>query len=435
MACTGSKKYFKAAARLEKQGLMIEAADYYLQALQRKPGNVDARIKLKEVGQKYMSHLSSEFFRNNATQQTEAALETFEKLRDFDSKTRALNVQLDYPKSYEQDYQQAVETYCLKNYHQASLLVNQKKYLEARPFISKVEKYNPSYKNLKQIEIIATCEPLYQNAVNSLENKNYSGALSLLSQIKVKTDKYKDSEDLYELSSGQQSKCFILFEPKSSGDQKEQEIQDQLFNRFSQTAIEKFGSVRILNNTPFQNAPQSADLNNSTNIDLVQAIRKATGADFFYVFDISQVRETGSGPSKKPMRGYQEVKTRKNDTLVITEYKPFDYNLVTAQRTFSYEFRFKLINAYTNQIVSTQSQAMRATDNVEYNEFQRRFNGDINTLFPYNPGVPSPILRPNTRNWRSQFSARTSLKGFDELKASAIDQNVALFGNAAYSMK
>ena len=68
-SCTGSKKYFKAAEKLEKQGLFNEAASYYLESLQRKPSNVAARIKLKEVGQKHASSLASEFFRNYNTQQ------------------------------------------------------------------------------------------------------------------------------------------------------------------------------------------------------------------------------------------------------------------------------------------------------------------------------------------------------------------------------
>src|SRR5690349_24494181 len=87
LGCSGSKKYFKAAEKLEKQGLVNEAADYYLQSLQRKPTNVEARIKLKEVGQKYVSSLASQFFREHNTHQLESSLETYERLKDFISKT------------------------------------------------------------------------------------------------------------------------------------------------------------------------------------------------------------------------------------------------------------------------------------------------------------------------------------------------------------
>ncbi|HRH11923.1 MAG TPA: hypothetical protein PLU73_10430, partial [Bacteroidia bacterium] len=155
LSCTGSKKYFKAAEKLEKQGLVNEAADYYLQSLQRKPTNVEARIKLKDVGQKCVSNMASDFFRNYNTNQLEASLESFERLKDFSSRTAALNVVLDYPKQYEEDYQKAVETYCSKNHDQAYLLVNQGKYNDALVHIKRINKYNAAYKTTQQLEVIA----------------------------------------------------------------------------------------------------------------------------------------------------------------------------------------------------------------------------------------------------------------------------------------
>ncbi|MBK7818715.1 MAG: hypothetical protein IPJ60_15110 [Sphingobacteriaceae bacterium] len=114
MACTGTKKYFKAAEKLEKQGLVNEAAEFYLESLQRKPTNVDARIKLKEVGQKYVSFMSSEFFRNYNTGQNEKSIENFEKLKNFTGRTEALSVTLNYPTAYEEDYKKAIDKYCEK---------------------------------------------------------------------------------------------------------------------------------------------------------------------------------------------------------------------------------------------------------------------------------------------------------------------------------
>jgi len=420
---------------MEKQGLVKEAAEYYLEALQRKPNNTGARLKLKEVGQKHMSNMASEFFRNYNTQQLESSLESFEQLKEFNAKTIALGVQLDYPKTYEEDYQKSVETYCLKNYNQALLHVNQKKYSEALGYISRVKKYNGAYKNTKQLEIIAYCEPLYQSAINNLEGKNYSGALSLLSSIRSKTENYKDSRDLLELATAQQTKTFILFEPKTTQNKDENEIQQYLFENFSQAALQKLNTIKIITNTPFQNAPSTVDLNNSTNVDLIQAIRKATAVDYFYVFDVLNKTEYNSGLKKTPSKGFQQVQTRVNDTTVITEYKAFDYNVVKAERIYSYDFKYKLINAYTNQIAATQTQKVKGQDAVEYQEFARKFTGDINTLFPNNP-KQAPILgQINARGWRNQFSARNNLKTFEELKNDAYSQNIKLFISTAAGMK
>jgi len=427
-SCTGSKKYFKAAEKLEKQGLVNEAAEYYFESLQRKPTNVEARIKLKDVGQKCVSNMASDFFRNYNTNQIEASLETFERLKAFIAKTSALSVVFDYPKQYEEDYQKVVETYCAKNHNQAYYLVNQKKYNDAIPYINNVKKYNANYKTTQQLEIVAICEPLYQNAITCLENKNYSGAFNLLTTIKSKTESYKDSKDLYELSAAGQTKSFMLFEPKASTDRSEKELEDYLFNNFNQVATQKFSFAKVINNTPFTFLPNLSE-GTAASVDMIQAIRKATGADYFYSYDVTNKKEMNSGPMKQSSKGFQEVKTKKNDTLIITEYKPFDYNLVKANRSYSYQYNYKLINAYNNQIVSSQSQNLIAQDAVEYNEFYKSFNGNINTLYPYNPQQMAPAARYNPNNWRKNFSANSTLKTFEQLKDEANSKAINLFSS------
>src|SRR4051812_13403634 len=96
-ACTGYRKYFKAGEKLENQGLMDEAAGFYLEALKRKPESADARIKVKQVGQKYVSSMASSFFRAYNTQDFESALEIFERLKQFHATAANLDIQLDYP--------------------------------------------------------------------------------------------------------------------------------------------------------------------------------------------------------------------------------------------------------------------------------------------------------------------------------------------------
>ncbi|MBA3663576.1 MAG: hypothetical protein H0W61_05125 [Bacteroidetes bacterium] len=427
--CSGTKKYFKAAERLEKQGLVNEAAEYYLESLQRKPTNVQARIKLKDVGQKHVGSMSSEFFRNYNTQQLEASLESFERLKAFTAKTEALSVTLDYPKSYEEDYQKAIETYCLKNYNQAYAMVNQKKYTEALAFIQKIKKYNPGYKTTGQLEIVAVCEPLYQNAVTCIENKNYPGALNLLTSIKSKTETYKDMQDLLMLASAQQTKSFILFAPKKSDNSAEKEIEDILFNSFNQVASQKFDYAKIINNTPFTFIPDVSG-GSAANVDLIQAVRKATGADYFYTYDISNSKEFNSGLQRMSQKAFLK-ETVISGTVVTVDYKPIDYSNIKASRSFSFNYNYKLINAYTNQIVSSQNQNVTAQDGVEYNEFSRNFNqNNLNNLYPYNPQQTSVLAQYNPTKWRQLFSANAVLKTFDVLKSEANDHAVTLFSNS-----
>jgi hypothetical protein len=427
-ACTGSKKYFKAAEKLEKQGLVNEAADYYLESLQRKPTNVEARIKLKQVGQKHVSNMASDFFRNYNTQQLEASLESFEHLKDFMGKTSAISVSLDYPKTYDEDYQKAVDLYCAKNYNEVYNLVNQKKYAESIPFINNVKKYNGSYKTITQLEIVAVCEPLYQNAITCIENKNYSGAFNLLTTIKSKTERYKDSEDLFELSKAEQTKEFIMFPPKTSADRSEKDIEEYLFNNFNQVAAQKFNFAKVINNTSFTLLPNISEASNG-GIDLIQAIRKATGADYFYFYDVTNTKEFNSGPLKNYAKGFQEQAV-KNGTIVSIQYSPFDYNVVKANRSYSYQYNYKLINAYNNQIISSQTQDVISQDAIEFNEFARPFHGNISSLYPYNPQQTAPFAQYNPNNWRKEFSSNANLKSMDQLKEEANNKTINLFSSS-----
>lgn len=421
VACTGTKKYFKAAEKLEKQGLVNEAAEFYLESLQRKPTNVDARIKLKDVGQKYVSFMSSEFFRNSNTGQLEASIEGFEKMKNFTARTSALSVQLNYPTAYEDEYNRAIEKYCAKNYDIGAELVKQKKYTESLVYLNNVNKYKPEFKKTKELKTTATCEPQYQNAINYIQSKNYAMAFNVLTNIQNTTNSYKDSKELYELCAAQQAKSLLLFQPKNPA---YPNTTDFLFNNFSQTATQKFTHIEVINNSPFVNLPGN---NIEGNVDLIQAIRKASGADFFYVFDVTARNPQFQGPSRVKGKCFQKVTYKKNDTLYITEYKATDYFQVKSKRIFSYIFNYKLVNALTNQIVSFQSLTVSKADEVEYNEFTSPPKGALDDYFPYNPQLTSPIQQYNPKNWRKLFTANKVVKTEQELESIVNQETISIF--------
>lgn len=421
IACTGTKKYFKAAEKLEKQGLVNEAAEFYLESLQRKPTNVDARIKLKEVGQKYVSFMSSEFFRNYNTGQLETSIDNFEKLKNFVGRTEALNVQLNYPSAYEDDYKKAIEKYSAKNYDIGADLVNQKKFNEALPYLNNVNKYKPEYKKVKELKTTAVCEPLYQSAISYIETKNYAQALKVLTTIQGTSESYKDSKELLELCMAMQLKHLLLFQPKNPA---YPALTDFLFNSFSQTAAQNFKNIEVINNSPFVSLPGN---NVENNVDIIQAIRKASGADYFYVYDITNRNTQLVGPTKTYAKCYQKYTYKKNDTTYITEYKPTDYVQITVKRAYSYSFTYKLVNALTNQIVSFQTIAINKVDETQYNEFTAAPKGNINDYFPYNPQVTAPLMQYNPTNWRKLFSANKNVKTEQELEGMANQETVKQF--------
>jgi tetratricopeptide (TPR) repeat protein len=421
VACTGSKKYFKAAEKLERQGLVNEAAEFYLESLQRKPTNTDASIKLKEVGQKYVSFMSSEFFREYNIGQMESAIDNFERLKNFTGRAQALNVRLNYPTAYEEDYKVAIDKFCEKNYDVGAELVKQKKYSESLTYLNNVNKYKPEFKKNKLLRITAICEPQYQNVVTFIQGKNYSAALKILNSIQTITDAYKDSKDLYELCTSMEQKDLLMFQPKNP---KYPEIVDLLFNSFTQNASAEHKSITMINNSPFIYLPGN---NIDNNIDLIQGIRKASGADFFYVFDVTNKNGQYSGPSKTNAKAFMKVTFKKGDGTIGVEYKPVDYHSVKTKRSVSYLFSYKLVNAVTNQVVSFQNMTVTKTDEVNYNEFLSQPQANINDYYPYDPPATPVLQQYNPSAWRGLFTANKVLKSEQELEGLVNQETVKIF--------
>ncbi len=414
---------------MEKQGLVDEAATYYMESLERKSKNEDARIKLKEVGQKHINNLSSEFFREFSTQQYEQSLETFDKLKAFTDKSATLSVTLNYPQAYSDDYALAMDYYLNKYYNEAADFVNQGNYDIALKSISKIKKYNSNFKNTKDLEITATCEPLYQLAIKNIESKNYSSAKNNLASINNMSSTYKDVKELTDLTDDLLKTSFLIFQPKNTT---EKEIEEKLFNNFIELAYKQNSKVKLINNTPFLVIPEADDISNAGNVDLIQAIRKATGADFFYVFDVANKREQTTNPPKGTAIGYEKVITKK-DTVFITDYKATTYNQITAQRSYSYDFKYKVIDALSNQVITSRSENCVGQDNINYNEFARPVTSSVDRFFPYNPLVTPFFNQYNPNNWRNAFSGRKELKAFADLRIVADNNAINLFGNTLSS--
>ena len=424
-SCTGSKKYFKAAEKLEKQGLVNEAASFYMESLERKPNNTKARIKLKEVGQKYVNNLSSKFFREYSSNEFDQSIETFDKLKSFTSKSSSFNVELIYPQAYNADYENALDKYLNRHYDNAYKSLNSGNFDAALREINKIKKYNPEFKRTQEFEVTAVCEPLYISMIKDMENKNYQPADSKLDRIILKKSDYKDAADLKELLNDLLTVKLMVIKPKLSD---EKEIEDNLMNEFTKesTAITK--NFALINNSPFITKADIDKLSNTGNIDLLQGIKKATGVNYYFIYDISNVQI--NEPKTRPVQqtAYQQVTEKRNEVLVTECVKiPFSENKIS--KTYSYDFKYKLLNAENNQIILTNTESCAGRDMVEYNEFPGGTinTSNINKIFPYDPCTTPQINQYNPNQWRKKFSLKRELQSVNALKKDADAKSISSF--------
>ena len=416
-SCTGSRKYFKAAEKLEEKGLINEAAEYYLISLQRNPNNVDARIKLKETGDRYIKFLSSGFFRSYNLNLDEEALEYFDKSRLFKASCDYLNVRLDhYNPDLEKDYAILLERFSEKNYVIGEKLVKQKKFNEALKYLRQVQKYNPEYKKLQTYIKTSVCEPLYVNAIKNIDNKNYKLALRQLRTVLDSSSGYKDAKEIFDLYSEIETKYVFLF---PSNNLQYSEINDNLFNAFSQVNFNNVNNARIIYNPLFYNS----EIEFSP--DLQNAIRKVTGSEYIFIYQIRNKVSEFIGPKKESYSCYR----KSNPVGAVTIYLPLTYNSVVKERRFSYEFRYKLIRTNNLQSLRSESRTILKSDRVNYNEFTEIFpqKSELADYFPYNPNKTPLSQQFDPSSWRGLFNSRREVNSEKLLERQANEEVIRLF--------
>lgn len=419
-SCTGSKRYFKAAEKLEKQGLVNEAAEFYLESLKRNYKNTQARIKLKEVGQKYVDFLSSQFFREFSTNDYNSAIQTFEKILDFKERSSALGIELSYPTAYKDDYETAIDNYVEENYNKGLTIFKQKKYKEALPYFEKVKKYRPEYKKLQTYYITAACEPIYQSIVIDIQNKNYQKALQNIQQLYKITNIYKDVKDIEEVCIAALTKTMLVFKPNQTDPSFklyiDQALTTKLLNEIINSPTPNY--FRIKEDNTFAIFHYSAIENKP---DLLRAIAKATNADYFFSAFINNTKLNTPSPQTKSLKAYQQITKKVGDNL-ITEYIEVPYNNVKLQKTFSFDLNYKIVQTQNLQTIVTKNITIQADQQKEYNEFVYKPNADIRNFYPYNPLTTPIFAQYNPKAWRELFFVSKEMKSDDELKQEALNK-------------
>jgi len=403
--CTGSRKYYKAAEKLEKQGLVNEAAEFYLESLRRKPTNADAQIKLKQTGQKYISSLAHDFFMYSSMEEDERALATFEKMKDFSDNAAMLNVRLEYPQSYEEDYKQIVERYCEKQYQEGEKKFNEKLYAEALKNFDAIRKYKSEYKKMSYYYKEAFCEPIYNKAMTFMEEKKYNDAEKELQKIVKNYPDYRDAAIALEIAGRSQVKYGAMLDLSVGQDKKfSSGAVQELKNELKQHA-----KVEMVSNALFENIKV-----NTWNQDLIRSLALASGADYLYLVSFSNYRNIPDGPYRNKSKAWQQLAVRQGDSVFYI-YQPVTYYQVKASKKISVNFTQKLIRSQDMNVLFENSRTAEVQDVLEYNELEKSSQvGDINSLFPVNPAL-TPVQMYAVRSWRKLFEARNQFKTDEEM--------------------
>ena len=143
------------------------------------------------------------------------------------------------------------------------------------------------------------------------------------------------------------------------------------------------------------------------------------------LFTVTEISQNTVGPRRTSYTAYQEYRYKKNDQ-VYTDYKSVPYFNVRGERYVQYKFQYSIFDKRQNRITESKSELVKISDVIEYNEFDGKYQDNLNSLFRNRPNGSFVI---GEGAWRNLFSARNRFMSYEELKQQAFEKNKSIMSS------
>lgn len=385
ISCSGSKAYYKRAEKLRAAGMEKEAAEYYLISAQRNTNNIDAKIALKQFGQKVLDEHYQNFYIAYGSENHALAVKEYRQAIAYEKKVGNLVV-LEKPPYYEDYYKESKGIYLADQYGKANELVEEGEFEKAKPMFQEIVEIDPSYQDAADLLLYSDLEPRYQKAVKEYNSGNYTGSYEIFNQITKKSSNYKESK-MYMSRCLEKGRITIAIMPSNSG------IANSKVSEVIQTGI--VNQVLTLND-PFlvmidrQNTKeiikeQKLGMSGALDNNSVAEAGKLLGAKWVINAKLLSYNQSVREPVKSNQIGYLKYSVRKYDKAKDTyynavEYKKVNYAKAQGSRTVNCQYSVTLISSETGQIIYSNTFSIKEEDVLQYAESSEA----TSNLFPGN---------------------------------------------------
>src|SRR6056297_545446 len=106
-----SKRYARKAEEFENAGLYQDAAEYYYKSVSKNEKNVEAKLGLRENGQKVLEEKLSEFNTAHKNSSHKEAVYAFREAESYYDKVKGVGVELSFPQKYDDYYEESEKVY------------------------------------------------------------------------------------------------------------------------------------------------------------------------------------------------------------------------------------------------------------------------------------------------------------------------------------
>ena len=389
VACTGSKPMAKKAAKLDAAGLYAEAADMYLQSVQRNNRNVEAKIGLKKTGQQLLNDKLGSFFRAfSAGDNKEEAVSAYLSAKAYADRVGQMGVVLDVPSSYVNDFNEVKGKYLVELYTQGQDLLAKQDFKGAEVVFAKIGALEPGYKDSGSLQNVAYLEPLYRSGKDALDAKQYRKAYQDLLKVTNKDASYKDAAALRNsaVEKGRYSIAVLPF----SGSKKDLAARVQAYATTALTEISD-PFIKVVDRENIQRILDEQRLGMTGVVDEASAVNagKLIGAQAVLMGTLIDYREETGQLKRSTKDGFASYQVKQpnpevpGQMMIVTKYKPVKYTEYFQENKVVASYSYKLVSMETGEVLLSKVVDQEKKDNTYY----ANYDGERNTLFPARNGL------------------------------------------------
>jgi len=344
----------KKAAEYEKQGMYKDAANLYLQSLQRNSAYLDAKLGLKRTGQKVIDDYLSKFDAAHKVANHKEAVYYYRQAETAQKTAASYYVDLEIPPFYADYYLESKSGFLEDEYALGIKLIKNEAFKDAEKIFTQIVEIDPYYKDSREQLIIASYEPKYRYAIEQMNQKKYRTAYYLFDEIIKSGVSYKDCNDL-KSEAQQKATIRIGIAPVS--------------NKSGYNSINDYFKSRL--------AVYLNEINNPF-IKMVEYQAGGQLPDALLKGEIHTISYSPGSLSKEEKPGYLRESATRKEIISSSDYKKIKYTEYYHERKVSMRVNCNLVNTKTNQVMTSHGKSDMLSDIVNYVEY----SGDKSRLVP-----------------------------------------------------
>ncbi|MBN2668057.1 MAG: hypothetical protein JXR60_02410 [Bacteroidales bacterium] len=386
--CATSKSLAKKALSLENSGQYLAASELYFQSILKNPNNVDALSGMKRTGSKVLDDHLSKFSKAKLDDNYKAAVYAYLDAEAYQNRIKGVNVSLAIPEFTTEDYKAVKDAYLEQEYEAGLQKIESESFSEAETKFNEIYKFDPNYKDVKELRNIAYLEPYYRKAETFKDNQEYRKAYQAYETILKRVPNYKETKSHrdYVLEKGRINIVFMDSDKKTKFQSYNRNVKTYAINAIINM---KDPFIHVVDRENMDKIIKEQELAVSGLVNESEALEvgELSGAQYAIMLETTNYSLKETPIKSTRVNGFEQYreKTINKETQqpeYHTKYKSVNYNVFQGSRTVYITTHFKLLSLKTGQILSSKIIEKNVSSEVDY----LTYDGNINMLYPLSDG-------------------------------------------------